>query len=176
MLIKLELLDTILAKFRNELGSDYEAYQNHLYRLVNLCNCAGELNEQDLEKVIIAACFHDLAIWSDKTFDYLDPSNQRALEYLESKGKSELAEDVSAMIMEHHKVTRFGENDSLVELFRQADWCEVSLGLLNFSFPRADVKAIKKQFPSKGFHLVLVRETTKQLFKDPLRPMPMFKW
>ena len=33
-------------------------------------------------KIAVAAVFHDIGIWSNKTFDYLEPSVALAREYL----------------------------------------------------------------------------------------------
>jgi hypothetical protein len=38
--------------------------------------------------LVIAACFHDLGIWTDHTFDYLSPSAGLARDYLQRYGLS----------------------------------------------------------------------------------------
>ena len=67
-------LEEMLAPWRETLGRDYLAYRNHLYRLLHYAFYLALPEEEARQKLIIAACFHDLGIWSDETLDYLPPS------------------------------------------------------------------------------------------------------
>jgi hypothetical protein len=40
----------------------------------------------EFEKIAIAGVFHDLGIWTNKTFDYIAPSVVLAREYLAARG------------------------------------------------------------------------------------------
>jgi hypothetical protein len=44
-----------------------------VYRVVNLC-VGIVVGRGELEKIATASVFHDLGIWTDKTFDYIAPS------------------------------------------------------------------------------------------------------
>jgi hypothetical protein len=66
------------------LGGDFKAYRNHAYRVVNLCVALSSGHQ--VEKIAIAAAFHDLGIWTDGTFDYLQPSVKLASDYLTHSG------------------------------------------------------------------------------------------
>ena len=63
-------LEEMLAPWRETLGRDYLAYRNHLYRLLHYAFYLALPEEEARQKLIIAACFHDLGIWSDETLDY----------------------------------------------------------------------------------------------------------
>ena len=83
--------------------------------------------------VLVAAAFHDLGIWSTRTFDYLGPSVGLAREHLASANLQHLIPEVEAIIVWHHKLSRYrGEFASTVETFRRADLVDLSLGMIRF--------------------------------------------
>ena len=160
-----------------ELGEDFTAYRNHAYRVVNLCAALHPGDAATIEKIAIAAAFHDLGIWTAHTFDYLAPSIDLACAHLHCGGHEDWRAGVAGMIREHHKVRRFrGADAELVEPFRQADWIDVSLGLLTFGLPRARLRAIFARWPNAGFHRRLVQLTLREARRHPLRPLPVLKW
>jgi HD superfamily phosphodiesterase len=66
----------VLENHASVLGHDFIAYRNHVYRVVNLCLAiAGRGDREEvqvtLEKIAVAAVFHDLGIWTNHTFDFL---------------------------------------------------------------------------------------------------------
>jgi len=42
-----------------------------VYLVVNLCLAILGDSRVELEKIAVAAVFHDLGIWTNKTFDYI---------------------------------------------------------------------------------------------------------
>lgn len=62
----LPLLEEILDVWRPKLGNDHLGYRNHVYRTINFCLAQGNFGEEEYKKIVIAGCFHDLGIWSDK--------------------------------------------------------------------------------------------------------------
>ena len=74
LLTKIPLLDELLHAHVGVLDRDFAGYRNHTYRVVNLCVAQTSKNTEQLEKLAIAAAFHDIGIWTDRTFDYLPPS------------------------------------------------------------------------------------------------------
>lgn len=178
----LPTLDILLHQWRSQLGKDHEAYRNHVYRVVNHCLCYASthnltLSQIDIEKIAIAGAFHDIGIWLDNTFDYLGPSEQRANNYLVREGKSHWVNPIIRMISEHHKLTQCdAEEHSFAEMFRQADWIDVSMGMITFALPRSQVRLIRKAFPYVGFHKRLIQLSLANSLKSPLKPLPMFKW
>ncbi len=173
-----EKVSAILGPYRDKLARDYMAYHNHVLRVITLGgHLGGRLSAEEENKLIIAASFHDLGIWTANTFDYLAPSIVLAGEYLDKNGLSRWREEISLMISEHHKITLFrDERFPLVEVFRRADWIDVSLGGLTFGLEKKTIRGIRKAFPNAGFHKKLIQLTAREFLRKPLRPLPMFKW
>lgn len=176
MLTAIGTLDALLAAHAGVLGRDLAGYRNHAYRVVNLCVAQSSGDEGALEKVAIAAAFHDLGIWTDGTFDYLQPSVRLAAAHLGSIGRTSWQPEIAAMILEHHKVSRYrGESTWLVEPFRRADWVDVSRGLLTFGLPRRLVRELYAVWPSAGFHKRLVELGLRRARTHPWSPLPMLR-
>lgn len=184
MIIKHDKLDELLEQWRGKIGDDWQAYRNHAYRVLNLaCEYSPGVTEQEIDLIAIAAAYHDVGIWLDKTFDYLEPSIIRAQTYLKVCGDFEVAqlegfqELIGEMILNHHRIRAVkGPEYHLVEAFRKADWCDVSFGRLRQGLPKAKVKAILREFPESGFHLLLAKLTLDNVSKHPLNPLPMMRW
>src|SRR5262245_24157960 len=171
------IVEEVLDEHASELGRDRIAYRNHVYRVLNLCLAIVGDIRVELEKIAIAAVFHDLGIWTAKTFDYIGPSVALAREYLTARGLAAWIPEIESMIADHHKVTPSGANPaSLVECFRRADWIDVSRGLRTFGVPRTFIAAVGATWPNAGFHRLLVRLTVDRFWKHPLTPLPMVKW
>lgn len=174
---EIPLLDEILDEWRNTIGADFPGYRNHVYRMVNFCFALGSPDEEDRKKIIIAGCFHDIGIWPQGTLDYLPPSIDRAKEYLGRHGMTEWSAELELMIDQHHKVRRYaGVRGPLVELFREGDLIDFSLGLFKRGLPAAHIRAVKAEFPNAGFHSQLVRKAGRWLCRHPLNPVPILKW
>jgi hypothetical protein len=176
VLTSVTLLDELLQHHASALGNDYTAYRNHTYRVINFCSALSSDDPVSLEKVAIAAAFHDMGIWTDKTFDYLPPSERLAQAYLVKRGKAEWASEIGAMIHEHHKITRYRPNpNSLVEAFRRADLVDVSRGIFAFGLPRKFLREVFSTFPNAGFHKRLIQLSFARLLSHPLSPLPMYR-
>ncbi|MGH8493130.1 MAG: hypothetical protein ACRERR_08520 [Moraxellaceae bacterium] len=170
-------LDALFAPWLPALGKDALPYRNHVERLLAICMKINQpLVESELLAFRVAAVFHDLGIWSDGTFDYLPPSRQRALDWLQAQGLADKVGLVEALIENHHKIRAAGDHANAVEVFRRADWMDVSLGLINFGLPRAEYRAILKTFPDAGFHKRLLQLGGKQMLTKPWQPLPMMRW
>lgn len=169
------LLDDILDRWRDDLGADHAGYRNHVYRMINFCLAQAEFDEQDTKRIVIAGAFHDLGIWSDKTFDYLPPSVRRAEDYLRERGMGEWIPEIGRMIDQHHKLREY-EGDRLTEVFRKGDLVDFSLGLIKCGLPGEYVRDVKKAFPNAGFHKGLVQKAGRWICRHPLNPVPVLKW
>jgi len=172
------LVEEILAEYRNIIGEDLTAYKHHVYRVIHFClHLKPDSDEEQEEKIIIAACFHDLGIWTNNTFDYLEPSIVLANEYLKQRDREEWSVEVELMIDNHHKIGEYADNElPLVEVFRKADLIDVSLGIVRMGLPRSFVKQTKAAFPNAGFHKRLIQLTGKQMLKNPFKPLPVVRW
>jgi hypothetical protein len=158
------------------LGADFTAYRNHAYRVANL-SAALHPADDAVERFALAAAFHDLGIWTARTFDYLAPSMNLACEHLACSGHADWRESLAAMIREHHKIRRYrGPDAELVDPFRRADWIDVSMGALTFGLPRARLRGIFTRWPNAGFHRRLAQLTWQQVRVNPLRPLPVLRW
>lgn len=170
------ILDDILETWRATLCGDFTAYRNHCYRVLNLCIAFCGESAEAMNKVSIAAAFHDLGIWTNNTYDYLHPSRVLAREYLDNTNQGAWGEEIEAMIEQHHKITKYNPNPTwLVEPFRKADWVDVSRGRLVFGLPKAFVADLMASFPNAGFHKRLVSLTKQRMKMHPLSPLPMIK-
>jgi HD domain len=177
LLTSLPTVEEVLNDHASELGKDAVGYRNHVYRVANLCLAIVEDSRVEVEKVAVAAVFHDLGIWTNHTFDYIAPSVALAREHLAARGMVDWIPEVGAMIADHHKITpSHAAPQSLVESFRRADWIDVTRGLRRFGLPRTFIAAVTATWPNAGFHLKLVKLTMDRLSKHPLTPLPMVKW
>jgi hypothetical protein len=176
VLTEIATLDALLKAHTTQLGDDFTAYRNHTHRIANLCVAQSSAGPQQIEKIAIAAAFHDLGIWTDGTFDYLQPSVRLASAYLADAGKAAWVPEVTEMILQHHKISRYRTNPEwLVEPFRRADWVDVTRGLITLGLSRKLIGAVYAAWPSAGFHKRLVQLELAHLRKHPLNPLPVFR-
>ena len=181
MKVKIEknipLLEEILSQWQQEIGKDYLAYKNHVYRMLHFCFVLRDATDEEQQKLIIAACFHDLGLWTEKTVDYLPPSVLLARAYLKEKNLEHWSVEIELIIDMHHKVRKFRDSKyPLVEIFRRADLADFSLGLIKGGVKKSFIKEVKAVFPNAGFHKMLMKEQGKWLIKHPLNPFPIMKW
>jgi hypothetical protein len=174
--LDLPLVEEILGSFRSQMGVDYQGYRNHVYRVINLCCSLGDFGELEKQKIQIAACFHDIGIWTGATLDYLPPSEEAVSLYLASLGKEAWAPEIVAMVEMHHRIRSCEASDfSLVEPFRRADIADFSLGLVRMGLDPKLISLLKKHFPNNGFHLLLAKLGFGWFLRNPLNPLPMFR-
>lgn len=170
------LLDEILDSWREALGEDFTAYRNHCYRVLNFCLAFGAGGAETMDKVCVAAGFHDLGIWVNGTLDYLGPSRRLAREYLAVANRADWTAEIETMIELHHKLTKYRANaDWLVEPFRRADWVDVTSGRRRFGLSPTAVSEVLVAFPNAGFHKRLVALTKQRFMRHPLSPLPMMR-
>ena len=170
-----KIIEDILPNFRWAIKADYDKYKNHVYRVFLNCLLI-DCEKNNEEKYAIASVFHDIGIWTNHTFDYLHPSIEQARIYLTGINKTDWIDEISLMIYWHHKMSKYhGEHEGIVENFRKADWIDVSLALVSFKFDKKKIYENRRSFPNSGFHVFLIKETIKNLYKHPLKPLPIFK-
>ena len=174
MLTRIPLVDDVLNEHATALRDDFVGYRNHVYRVVNLC--AEFTGRSELDKIAVAAVFHDLGIWTNGTFDYIPPSIALAHEYLIARARESWIAEIEGMIADHHKITPpRADARSLVEAFRRADWIDVTRGVRRFGIPRPFIARLFATWPSAGFHWRLVTLTLERFRSHPLTPLPMVK-
>ena len=166
-------IDSILEFHKIDLGNDYERYRNHVYRVLNYSLPHLKTNEE-LEKIAIAAAFHDIGIWTKHTLDYLKPSIELAHAYCKKQNiDGTVAFEIEQIIDNHHKLTTM-KSSNLAETFRKADLTDLTFGLKH-KLSEIELKSIKNAFPYCGFHRFLIKLFLKNLIKNPLHPFPIFK-
>jgi hypothetical protein len=173
LLTRIPTIDDVLNDYATALREDFSGYRNHVYRVVNLC--VAMVGRSELEKVAVAAAFHDLGIWTNGTFDYIAPSIALAHDYLVAHAREDWIAEIEGMIADHHKITSEANPDSLIEAFRRADWIDVTRGLRRFGIPRSFVARLFVTWPDAGFHWRLVTLTLDRFRSHPLTPLPMVK-
>ena len=62
LLTSFPTVEEVLDNHAKELGDDLLAYRNHVYRVVNLCLAIVGDSRVELDKIAVAAVFHDLGI------------------------------------------------------------------------------------------------------------------
>jgi hypothetical protein len=176
VLTEIVTVEEVLHAHADVIGADFVGYRNHAYRVANLCLALSRDQPNRVEKIAIAAAFHDIGIWTAGTFDYLQPSIAEATAYLARAGRDGWTTEISAMIREHHKISRYrSESASLVEPFRRADWTDVTMGLTAFGSSRTLVRHLFSAWPSAGFHKRLVQLSLERWRTHPLSPLPMIR-
>jgi len=175
--VQLPLLEDILGHWQHQVGQDFDGYRNHCYRMIHACFALRDCSSDEQQKIIIAAAYHDLGIWTEQTVDYLPPSIAMAQHYLALRGLSAWCEEISLMIDQHHSLKPVSHpRFPLVEVFRQADLVDVSLGWVRFGLSKSYVKKLQQQFPDAGFHRRLLMLAGDWFSKHPLRAPPFLKW
>jgi hypothetical protein len=171
------LLEEILAEWQVQIGSEFEGYKNHAYRMIHFCFALHPCNDEERKKIIIAAAFHDIGLWSDGGVDYIPPSIIQARYYLEKQGLNDWITEIELMIDMHHKLKAYDNTDyPLVEIFRKGDLVDFSLGMVKFDLPRSVIKQVKTTFPNVRFHKFLLKGAWAWFSKHPTRLPPFMKW
>lgn len=170
------IVDAVLHEHEASLGPDCAAYRHHVYRVLNLCRALGARGGEADDKIAIAAVFHDLGIWTDRTFDYLAPSIALAEGHLNRIGRAEWRDEIADIIACHHQVSRYTGPFALAEPFRRADWADVTFGARAGGVPRSVILGLYRRWPDAGFHWRLVTLTLARARRHPLSPLPMFRW
>ena len=173
---ELAIIDDVLDVHARAIGRDLEGYRNHVYRVTNFCLSLLPEPDGHRELVAAAAVFHDIGIWTARTFDYLAPSIRAANEWLALTGRSAWSPAIASMIGQHHKLRQYRSDSSgLVEAFREADLVDVSHGLAGFGISRQFRREVFARWPDAGFHFTLARLALGRLCTHPWSPLPMVR-
>ncbi|MBP0904298.1 hypothetical protein ACFSKN_18620 [Mariniflexile gromovii] len=168
-------MDDILEYYRPYLLIDFDKYKNHVYRVY--LNCVQmDKNADNHQRYALASVFHDIGIWTNRTFDYLEPSIEAVLSFMELNTPFITPEEICLMINNHHKVTPYhGIYGITVETFRKADWMDLTFYLLHSSRNRKELRKKLKFYPYLGFHRLLLKMALKHSIRFPWKPLPMLR-
>ena len=171
------LIESILSDWKDRIGDDYAGYRGHIYRMFNYCLALHPASQDEKTKLAIAACFHDIGLWSDHTVDYLAPSIEQANRYLQDTGREDWCEEIALMIEWHHKVRPYRDpRFPLVEVFRKGDLVDFSLGFFKCGLSGNQVSAVKSAIPNAGFHRFLLKGARDWFTRHPFSPPPFIRW
>lgn len=180
----LPIVEKLFQSWHVALGDHQEAYRNHVYRLISLTrHFYPEMTDNEANLLQVAGAFHDVGIWLDRTFDYLEPSANHACAWLAKHpdtGTGSLESQqrlVRNLIENHHKVRPVGTSmPPLVDAFRKGDWVDVTGAYRLAGLSRNDRVALLRAFPLRGFRLILARMALERARRYPRSPLPMMRW
>lgn len=169
-------VDQLLETYRGQLGVRFDAYRNHVYRMLNFTCYLNKPGASAMPALEVAGFFHDVDFILQGNAQYLEPSAEAARAYLEETNRAELGPLVAELIVWHHKLTRYkGDSGDLVEHFRRADLVDLSLGLIRGGVDKRFIGDVKAAFPNAGFHKVLLKTLIPYALTHPFNPMPMVR-
>lgn len=163
------LLDDLLGTWSVSLGSAECAYRGHVYRVYNIARELG-VPDAHTDELAVASFFHDIGIWSDKTFDYLGPSIARADDYMQAHCPGRARWLVESMIENHHALRRRRGD---VEAFRKAHLVDLTHGRYRAGLDKAFLAELVAAFPYGAFHRMRVHAALAWWFRHPFRPLHM---
>ncbi|MVU81690.1 hypothetical protein GPX89_31185 [Nocardia sp. ET3-3] len=166
------IVDTVLDRYRDQLGPQLPAYRHHVLRGLNYQRDLLGANTVP-DTAALAWAVHDLGVWTANTFDYLEPSAALAAEFTGEFGITDL-DTVQRLVMDHHRLRPV--DDPLIETFRRADRTDASRGLIRGGVSRAMIRATVDALPYAGFHSILLRRGTSHALAHPTNPLPMLRW
>ncbi len=151
-------VEELLAAYESEIGRDFPAYRNHVYRTITYAmHFLGNAPEYE-QLVETAFVYHDIGLWTARDLDYLEPSETIALAENEKHGWGLDPEALRGAIHWHHKVTSYkGPHQRVIEACRKADWIDASKGLVRKGVSRASIAKVNAVFPNLGFQETLLR-------------------
>ncbi|MGB0660782.1 MAG: hypothetical protein ACPGNV_11450 [Mangrovicoccus sp.] len=151
-------IEALLVPYKEAVGKDYEAYRNHIYRVLTYALHYLGPDHPNRREVEAALVFHDIGLWTACNLAYLEPSIIEMDNTL-SRDHPELNRDIIGLaIYHHHKIFRFrGPHKAVVNAVRKADWIDSSQGLFRKGISRADIRAVETAIPNAGFHEALER-------------------
>jgi hypothetical protein len=168
-------VDRLLEPHRAALGADYDGYRNHILRTLSYAYHWKKGQRKVMEAALV---YHDLALWTDKRLDYIQPSVALMRAELgasrTSDGEREYTDEeldvAEAIILQHHKLTPYaGPHAVVVNAVRKADWLDATRGLVRADMPADNIALVKQELPPAGFYSSLLSAGPKYYGWDVLR-------
>lgn len=170
-----QIIEEILERYKSVIGSDFAAYRGHALRVRAFALKLGW--DQSDHLLQVAAATHDLAVWTHDTVDYLEPSGNLAAREAAERGFNRAEQEIlRAVVANHHKLTSCSkQTNASAEIFRRADWIDVTRGNLRFGLPLDVVADIRKTIPDAGFAQMLRGLLNRCWRERPWQIPPMMK-
>lgn len=179
----LPIVERLFQTWHVALGEHFEAYRNHVYRVINLTHHFHPAITNDESNLLqVAGAFHDIGIWLDGNFDYLERSADHACAWLaqypdvSSRSLETEQRIVRNLIRYHHKVRPVDHSNPMVEAFRKADWTDVTGLYFLTDLRKAEQRELLARFPERGFRRALARLAFTHARRNPRAPLPMVRW
>lgn len=174
-------VESILIDYKDVIGTDYEGYRGHIYRVLSYSMHYLKNNETYLDVIAAALVYHDIGLWTDRQLDYLEPGCKHAKDRFKGvydENKLHLLDDI---IYYHHKLTPFvGDHEDIVNAVRKSDMIDFSLGLVNYGMPDRHIEVVHRKIPNNGFHQHLCEIGFRYYSYDVVRIVSelstIFKW
>lgn len=155
-------VERFLKKYISYIGKDYDAYRNHIYRVLTYSIHFLHGSTNHLDTIAAALVFHDIGLWTNSSLAYIKPSCELAKRVMKKAKMSprqvNLAQDI---IYYHHKIFDFEDvdgskiNAEVVNAVRKADWIDASMGLIQHGMPKVHIQNVTKTIPTYNFHGIL---------------------
>ena len=146
-------VEDLLINYQTVIGSDLEAYRNHIYRVLTYSLHILGNDETYLPLIATALVYHDIGLWTDHTLAYLEPSSHRATEGTKNTLLPDDVLLIQNIVYYHHKITPFeGPRAAVVNAVRRADWIDATQGAVHQGMPKANIKKVYDEIPAAGFY------------------------
>ncbi len=153
-----ELVEDLFEPYREQIGSDFQAYRGHVYRTITYAMHFLGGAEEHRKLVETAFVYHDIGLWTDQDLAYLEPSEALALKDNAEKGIGLDPETLRAAIHWHHKITPYrGPQAEVINAVRKGDWVDASQGMIRHGLSKTEVRAVQAAIDDHGFPDVLQR-------------------
>lgn len=151
-----DVIEGLLAEFKEVVGEDYDGYRGHLYRVLSYTNYYLKGVTSYRKVIETALVYHDIGLWTDGELSYLEPSTDRAVKRFGNEFTEEETTLMINIIMQHHKFLPFsGPHEDIVNAVRKADWIDASHGILKKGISETNVRKVESSIPNAGFHKTL---------------------
>jgi len=155
---KRPLVETLLARYEQQIGQDFLGYRNHVYRTITYAMHFLDGRSEFEPTVETGFVYHDIGLWTHRELAYLEPSESVAIADNAAQGWGLDPELLRGIIHWHHKVFRYtGPYSEVIEACRKADWIDASQGWLRKGISRSMIRQVELAFPNCGFHQSLLR-------------------
>ena len=175
------VVESSLAMYKDLIGTDYNGYRNHIYRVLTYSRHFLDGDESNIDVIASALVYHDIGLWTAGTLAYLEPSAQLARAKCAGTFTPEQLKLQEDIINHHHKIWPYTESGGrIIEAVRKADWIDASYGILNKGMPRSYIVKVQSALPAAGFYDTLMdfgpRLHGSNVVKILTEIVQIFKW
>lgn len=181
MITHSENVENLLSKYKDVIGSDFEGYRGHIYRVLSYSMHFLDGKKDFLPVIEASLVYHDIGLWTSKVLTYLEPSSDLARSDLKDVFSEEELQLLHDCIYWHHKITPFlGPHADIVNAVRKADWIDATQGVVHQGMPATCIQRAYEAVPEAGFYKTLQEIGTRYYGSDIVRiikeTFSIFKW